>query len=164
MKTLIAYAIVFSCALPACNLKVAKGDISEGHGTAADCDGGDAGSICADDSDCAADLSCIDLICESNDDGGGGAGAGGGGAGGADPGCSDDDDCAQGEICGVDQLCAVPTCEQLDSEADCIARPECEPIYAGVDCSCGANCTCQPGEAGCICASFEFFKCEQPAG
>jgi hypothetical protein len=33
-------------------------------------------------------------------------------------------------------------------------------VYAGVSCSCGPDCHCVGGEAGCICESFEFFRCE----
>ena len=35
-----------------------------------------------------------------------------------------------------------------------------KPSLAGVDCSCGQGCECQPGEPGCVCQSFEFFHCK----
>ncbi len=51
-------------------------------------------------------------------------------------------------------------CEDLDEESSCSARSDCEPVYAGVDCSCGPDCTCIGGTPGCICESFEFHACE----
>jgi hypothetical protein len=57
----------------------------------------------------------------------------------------------------------TPTCSDVTSETDCVVRPDCAPLYAGVDCSCGPDCACQGGEPGCVCESFEFFRCEPAA-
>lgn len=77
--------------------------------------------------------------------------------------CAGESDCAAGENCDAARaLClpsSEPTCGELGSEAECGARSDCKPIYAGIECSCGADCTCQGGEPGCVCQSFEFFRC-----
>ena len=40
--------------------------------------------------------------------------------------------------------CPTAACETLTAESTCIARTDCEPIYAGSNCTCGPNgCTCQ---------------------
>jgi hypothetical protein len=54
----------------------------------------------------------------------------------------------------------VETCGELTTEAACDERTDCLPIYAGTGCSCGPDCQCIGGEPGCICTSFEFFRCE----
>ena len=142
---------------------------------------GGVGDVCGDDSDCDGGLSCgPDYECIDPDDpsgqgasgqgasgqGAGGQGAGdaqgGSAAGGADPGgCDSNADCAEGEICRVSGICEVPSCAELGSESTCVARSDCEAIYAGIDCSCGPDCTCTAGEPNCVCASFEFFKCDE---
>jgi len=105
------------------------------------------------------------------------------------PGCEKDTDCANGNYCDIELRHCVasascsaeidcdasmncdsarstcvpsgaPTCGEVTNESDCVARADCSPIYAGVDCSCGADCVCQGGEPGCVCESFEFFRCE----
>lgn len=53
-----------------------------------------------------------------------------------------------------------PTCAELETELECVGRGDCVPIYAGVGCSCGVDCTCKGGEPGCVCQSFEFFRCD----
>ena len=140
---------------------------------------GNEGAPCATADDCDPGLLCEDLVradpaadnedttCEGGHDGvggqgGDGPGVGGGdsGGGGAEPACIDDADCAEGEICDIDGLCAIPTCDAIDDESACLARADCETVYAGVDCSCGQGCECQPGEPGCVCQSFEFFHCK----
>jgi hypothetical protein len=138
---------------------------------------GTEGGPCADTTDCDPGLICEGLVCADPDaeaicDGGHGAadGTGGGladggndpGQGGADaePNCIGDADCAAGELCTPEGLCAIPTCADIDDEASCLDRSDCEAVYAGVDCSCGQGCECQAGEAGCVCESFEFFRCE----
>ncbi|MGE0323838.1 MAG: hypothetical protein AB7K71_09540 [Polyangiaceae bacterium] len=77
--------------------------------------------------------------------------------------CENESDCDPGFNCDYDVgLCSpadAETCEEL-SEDGCGARTDCEVIYAGVDCSCGAGCECQGGEPGCVCDSFEFFRCQ----
>jgi hypothetical protein len=136
------------------------------------------GAPCTEDDDCDAGLACIDAVCAveatgsadscngghgpeaTGPDATGGADQGGGGQGGTAPACLDDIDCAEQEICTPEGACAVPSCEEIDSETTCLERADCETVYAGVDCSCGQGCTCQAGEPGCVCESFEFFQCE----
>ncbi len=77
--------------------------------------------------------------------------------------CTGESDCAPGFNCDpAKSACfpaSAPTCGELGTEAECAARADCLPIYAGIECSCGADCTCQGGEPGCVCQSFEFFRC-----
>jgi hypothetical protein len=54
-------------------------------------------------------------------------------------------------FCIPDAACPPATCEQLPDEASCQARPDCTPIYQGLD------CTCTP--AGCTCASEIYETC-----
>ncbi len=81
--------------------------------------------------------------------------------------CATDEDCGEGFVCDeAESICVVddtppPTCVDMKTEVDCVAFGGCEPVYAGVDCSCGQDCECTGGEPGCVCASFEFFKCEE---
>lgn len=79
--------------------------------------------------------------------------------------CTTEVDCAEGFNCdSARSTCApsaAPTCGELDAEAECLQRSDCAPVYAGVGCSCGADCTCKGGEPGCVCESFEFFRCAQ---
>lgn len=97
----------------------------------------------------------------------GGTGASGGSAGGTGSAssvpCENESDCDPGFNCDYDVgLCSpadAETCEELSEDA-CGTRTDCEVIYAGVDCSCGAGCECQGGEPGCVCDSFEFFRCQ----
>lgn len=78
--------------------------------------------------------------------------------------CSAEKDCAPGFNCDAAQSVCLPaaaeTCAELADETACIARKDCAAAYAGVDCSCGPDCQCVGGEPGCVCASFEFFRCE----
>lgn len=77
--------------------------------------------------------------------------------------CQSESDCAEGFNCDLARSFCLPspdpTCAELAAEAECVARPDCVPIYAGIECSCGPDCTCQGGEPGCVCQSFEFFRC-----
>lgn len=78
--------------------------------------------------------------------------------------CSAEADCLAGFNCDVATKSCLPaaheTCGELENEAACLGRDDCAPSYAGVDCSCGPDCTCKGGEPGCVCSSFEFFRCE----
>lgn len=145
-------------------------------------------SDCEDELKCDDNVCVPDDDDGSGGTGAGGTGAGGtGGAGAAD--CTDHVDCPQGSYCHEDGICVqsntcncdaecgegltcdevlgtcVPgedpplTCADILAEAECVARADCEPIYAGVNCSCGAGCECQGGEPGCVCESFEFHAC-----
>jgi hypothetical protein len=82
--------------------------------------------------------------------------------------CSKEADCAPGFNCDLTRGKCTPsdseTCPELADEAACGARPGCKVVYAGVHCSCGPDCHCIGGEAGCICESFEYFRCEPASG
>ena len=75
--------------------------------------------------------------------------------------CIDDAACDIGEICSELGSCILPDCGDIGGEAACVSRFDCEPVYAGVDCGCGPDCACEPGQTGCVCDSFEFFRCEE---
>lgn len=92
-----------------------------------------------------------------------GGGAGGGAGGSATTSCTEDADCDLGSHCDAElETCVAGplACEDLTDEDACALRLDCEPVYAGIDCSCGPDCTCIGGEAGCVCEGFEFFACE----
>jgi hypothetical protein len=76
--------------------------------------------------------------------------------------CRRDTDCSNEEICnhnnGTCEL-APPTCVMLTVEADCVARADCRPIYAGMNCTNAQGTTCQSGEANCTCATYSFAAC-----
>jgi hypothetical protein len=80
--------------------------------------------------------------------------------------CASDAECGAGLTCDESLQSCVPgedpppACDALKTEAECSERADCTPVYAGVDCTCGAGCECQAGQPGCVCASFEFFRCE----
>ena len=82
--------------------------------------------------------------------------------------CAEESDCERGFNCDYERKQCVATgaetCAELRTEADCDNRNDCVSIYAGTDCSCGPECTCIGGEAGCVCESFEFFSCEPLEG
>lgn len=78
--------------------------------------------------------------------------------------CADESECQAGFNCDADRSTCTPatgeTCAELADEALCAERTDCTVVYAGVSCSCGANCECVGGEPNCVCESFEFFRCE----
>jgi len=78
--------------------------------------------------------------------------------------CSEESDCPRGFNCDYErQECVAAeaeTCPELSSESSCDNRKDCMSIYAGINCSCGPECTCVGGEPGCVCESFKFFSCE----
>lgn len=82
---------------------------------------------------------------------GGSGGAGGGSAGSA----------AGSGSAGAAGGTTLPTCADIATEAECVAQTGCEPVYAGIDCSCGPDCACVGGEPNCVCVSFEFFECRE---
>jgi hypothetical protein len=82
--------------------------------------------------------------------------------------CQQDADCGDGLTCdeevgtcvpGEDPPPPPPTCAEIALEADCSARADCVPIYAGVNCSCGPNCECKGVEPNCVCERFDYFAC-----
>jgi hypothetical protein len=82
--------------------------------------------------------------------------------------CSAEKDCERGFNCDYERKECVPaaaeTCPELSTETDCDNRNDCKSIYAGINCSCGPECTCIGGEPGCVCESFSFFTCEPLEG
>lgn len=82
--------------------------------------------------------------------------------------CAKESDCERGFNCDYERkecvAAGAETCAELSSEADCDHRNDCVSIYAGTDCSCGAECTCIGGEPGCVCQSFAFFTCDPLEG
>ncbi|MCC6900353.1 MAG: hypothetical protein IT377_15350 [Polyangiaceae bacterium] len=78
--------------------------------------------------------------------------------------CVKESDCLGGFNCDAPTKSCLPsateTCGEVGSEAACLTRKDCVPSYAGVDCTCGPDCKCLGGEPGCVCESFEFFRCE----
>jgi len=78
--------------------------------------------------------------------------------------CVEERDCARGFNCDYERHECTPTdaetCPELSTESACDHRNDCMSIYAGINCSCGADCECVGGEPGCVCQSFEFFSCE----
>jgi hypothetical protein len=77
--------------------------------------------------------------------------------------CQDEASCEAGYNCDLKRFVCTPTdnelCSELKNEASCAERDDCVVTYAGVNCSCGADCTCMGGEAGCVCERFEFHAC-----
>lgn len=86
------------------------------------------------------------------------------GKGGVPVSCVEERDCPRGFNCDYERKQCVAadaeTCPELSTESVCDNRNDCMSIYAGLNCSCGANCECVGGEPGCVCQSFEFFACE----
>jgi hypothetical protein len=99
----------------------------------------------------------------SGGDGSGGV-SGSGGNTVAPSACDEEGDCDPGFNCDLDAHECVAsdaeTCAELETEAACTNRRDCVPIYGGINCSCGQDCECKGGEAGCICESFDFFACQ----
>ncbi len=179
----ILTALFTTITVAGCHVNVADSE-AKGH---VDCNGGWAdgegqwGDACTADEECAEGLLCDSLFtvcwpddgtppCSNNSDCPVGnycdPQVGGCVEGGV---CSEDDQCGEGLTCDEPLNSCVPgedpppVCAELDNETDCSGRGDCEPVYAGVNCSCGADCTCTGGEAGCVCESFEYFKCDDVA-
>jgi hypothetical protein len=51
----------------------------------------------------------------------------------------------------------LPACEAIETELECILRPDCVPHYILIRCACvdGAPCC----GAGCTCERYEFAWC-----
>lgn len=77
--------------------------------------------------------------------------------------CKDESSCEAGYNCDLGRSLCTPTdtelCSEMETEALCAERDDCVASYAGVNCSCGADCTCMGGEPGCVCERFEFHDC-----
>jgi len=76
--------------------------------------------------------------------------------------CQRDDDCPANQICDhTAGTCTQPppACTALTTEAACVARADCIPIYGGMSCTNSAGDACQSGEANCTCATYAFAAC-----
>jgi hypothetical protein len=51
--------------------------------------------------------------------------------------------------------CPAPACAAITDQASCTARPDCEAVYAGMNCTCDAS--------GCTCTVLTFERCEAGA-
>ena len=61
----------------------------------------------------------------------------------------------------AEAACALP-CAALTTEPDCLARPDCEPIYNGIDCMNPSGSMCHGGDTDCMCAEYVFASCSGP--
>jgi hypothetical protein len=76
--------------------------------------------------------------------------------------CLRDDDCSANQICDhVSGSCTQPppACSALTTEAACVARANCIPIYGGMNCTNNLGNACHSGEANCTCATYSFAAC-----
>lgn len=77
--------------------------------------------------------------------------------------CKDESRCERSYNCDLERSVCTPAdkdyCSEMKTEALCAERDDCVVTYAGVNCSCGADCTCMGGEPGCVCERFEFHAC-----
>lgn len=77
--------------------------------------------------------------------------------------CEDESSCDPGFNCDPERSLCMPAdlerCSELTDEAACAERSDCISRYAGIDCSCGPDCTCMGGEPNCVCERFEFHAC-----
>jgi hypothetical protein len=75
-------------------------------------------------------------------------------------GCSQHDDCIALYAQGVDRTSfescqpkvAPAACSTLTTEAACKARPDCDPVYKGDNCTCDVH--------GCTCQTETFLRCQ----
>jgi hypothetical protein len=68
-------------------------------------------------------------------------------------------DCQAIAECG-----APPSCDRFQWKDDC-SNAGCTTITSGQNCRIpGTNAPCQDGQAGCVCQSYPFSRCEAPAG
>ena len=76
--------------------------------------------------------------------------------------CQRDDDCPANQICDhTSGSCAQPppACSALTTEAACVARANCIPLYGGMNCTNNLGNACHSGEANCTCATYSFAAC-----
>ena len=59
--------------------------------------------------------------------------------------------CFTGYCIPLDDCESQVACGEITVEMTCIARPDCTPLYEGVDCTCDST--------GCDCASWKFSSC-----
>ena len=75
-----------------------------------------------------------------------------------DPGCPEGTlpGIRNGEYTGycipMDQCEDAPACQNIEAEPTCVGRPDCTPLYQGIDCQCTGD--------SCTCAEWQFVACE----
>lgn len=173
MKTSILFAVVCALSSAACDISCFgecddwDDDCSDQHPNGAgsgNAAGASAGETASGGSGATGNQSGGSA--NSSDSGGTGNSAGKSGNSDAEPkSCTDERDCPRGFNCNYERRECVATdaetCPELVTESACDNRKDCMSIYAGINCSCGADCECVGGEPGCVCQSFEFFACEE---
>lgn len=61
------------------------------------------------------------------------------------------DQCYTGYCIPLGDCESAPSCAEVATEAACVARTDCAPIYQGVDCTCD--------DTGCTCADWLYQEC-----
>lgn len=81
--------------------------------------------------------------------------------------CEDESSCDPGFNCDPERSLCLPAdmerCSELSDESTCAERGDCVSTYAGINCTCGPDCTCMGGEPNCVCERFEFHACADVA-
>lgn len=76
--------------------------------------------------------------------------------------CQRDPECPADQICnhqaGVCEPPYVP-CADVTDEAVCLARPECQAIYGGINCVDETGGECTALDPNCTCETFRFATC-----
>jgi Cys-rich repeat protein len=84
--------------------------------------------------------------------------------------CSTDAECPEGQTCDEARSTCIPdetppppppppACEDLTDEQACLDREDCIPTYTGINCTNPDGTTCESGDSGCTCESFQFAAC-----
>jgi hypothetical protein len=70
-------------------------------------------------------------------------------------------ECIPLEQCEMPPPPPMPLCEELASEDECFARPDCAATYVGVNCTCqdGQPCRCSAEDASCTCERYDYAGC-----
>lgn len=68
--------------------------------------------------------------------------------------------CYTGECSAIAECDVTPSCEALQHEGDCLgASASCTSVYYGINCTNSQGTSCQAGQSGCVCQSFQFAEC-----
>lgn len=76
--------------------------------------------------------------------------------------CDRDPDCPADQICNHRAgICEPPyvACDEVTDEAVCLARPECQAIYGGINCTDEGGGECTSSDPNCTCETFRFASC-----
>jgi len=86
--------------------------------------------------------------------------------------CLADEECVRGMYCDLSRVdvfgvgtCTfepVAACAELNSAEECLARSDCDRIFAGENCNCadGSNaCNCADAPDSCVCESYRYAGC-----